>query len=44
MPSLTPDGLLDLMLDRGEMKGRQVLLLIKGAIVHLQAVQTGLAR
>ena len=33
--------LLDLMLDRGDMEGRQVWLRIRRAIVQLQAVQTG---
>jgi hypothetical protein len=33
--------LLDLMLDRGDMKGRQVWLRVRRAIVQLQAVQTG---
>jgi hypothetical protein len=33
--------LLDLMLDRGDMEGRRVWLQVKGAIVQLQATQTG---
>jgi hypothetical protein len=33
--------LLDLMLDRGDMEGRQVWFRIKGAIVQWQAAQTG---
>ena len=33
--------LLDLMLDRGDMEGRQVWLPLRDAIVQLQAAQTG---
>jgi hypothetical protein len=33
--------LVDLMLGRGDMEGRQVWLRIRRAIVQLQAVQTG---
>jgi len=33
--------LLDLMLDRGDMEGRQVWLRIRSAIMQLQAVQAG---
>jgi hypothetical protein len=32
---------LDLMLDRGDMEGRQVWLRIRNAILQLQAVQAG---
>jgi hypothetical protein len=36
--------LLDLMLDRGDMKGRQVWLRVRRAIVQLQAMQIGPTR
>jgi hypothetical protein len=38
------DQLLDLMLDRGDMDGRQVWLRIRRAIVQLQAMQIGPTR